>query len=368
MNRGLVFYDQSADQIEFYHAPRGQLALLGTLGPEGRQWSHLVAGPYDNTNFSGILLYERTTGESRFYMPNFNGRTFTLGFRTDHSGWRTNWTQIIGGHFGGVASEPATPGRSALLRRRDGNGRVLSNSGSLEERNSAHRAALAPHAHRLARIMDADRAGTVRRRRHHRSALLRGGDRYGRLLYRGQSGTVRELAVHSGWRTSWSQIVPGNFGGNSRTDLLFYDPGAHTGEFYATDQGQLQRLATHTDWRGSWNVIVPGDFAGTSRTSLLFYDAAAGTGSSLRHGRRAHGACQPQSRLAQDLVAHLGLRQRAPRRRRTLAASDSPDIRPGAGRPGHPLQLVTNSSATTVIASVPQPSGAESRPAVLEDI
>ncbi|MDX5418012.1 MAG: fibronectin type III domain-containing protein, partial [Hymenobacteraceae bacterium] len=81
------------------------------------------------------------------------------------------------------------------------------------------------------------------------------------------------------WRRSWAQIVPGNFGGNGYTDLLFYDAGAGTGEFYTTNgQGGINQIRQFTNWRRSWAQIVPGNFGGNGYTDLLFYDAGAGTG------------------------------------------------------------------------------------------
>ena len=36
-------------------------------------------------------------------------------------------------------------------------------------------------------------------------------------------GNISLLKKHTGWRKSWSLIVPGKFGGSGSTDLLFYD-------------------------------------------------------------------------------------------------------------------------------------------------
>ncbi len=86
------------------------------------------------------------------------------------------------------------------------------------------------------------------------------------------SGGLQPLRNHSGWRTTWNAIIPGNFGGDGRTDLLFYDRAAGQGEFYTTDgSGGLQPLRNHSGWRTTWNLIVPGNFGGDGRTDLLFY-------------------------------------------------------------------------------------------------
>ncbi len=51
-------------------------------------------------------------------------------------------------------------------------------------------------------------------------------------------------------------VIPG------LTDLVFYDRSSGQGEFYATDgQGGLAMIgATDTGWRTSWSLIVPGTF------------------------------------------------------------------------------------------------------------
>jgi hypothetical protein len=92
------------------------------------------------------------------------------------------------------------------------------------------------------------------------------------------SGGITLLKAQPGWRTTWDIIVPGNFGGSGRTDLLFYDRETGTGQFYSTDGGAIHELRTYTNWRTSWDLIIPGDFGGDGHTDLLFYDRRAGTG------------------------------------------------------------------------------------------
>jgi hypothetical protein len=92
-------------------------------------------------------------------------------------------------------------------------------------------------------------------------------------------GRVTFLDAHRTWRTTWTHIVPGNFGGGGFTDLLFYDAASGDGVFYRTDgRGGLDQLRSHPDWRTTWTYIVPGDFGGDGFTDLLFYDGSAGRG------------------------------------------------------------------------------------------
>jgi hypothetical protein len=75
------------------------------------------------------------------------------------------------------------------------------------------------------------------------------------------SGGMLLLQSHTGWRTTWTQIIPGNFGGDEHTDLLFFDPTAATGEFYKTDgHGGISRLTQNQGWNRTWQII-PGVYA-----------------------------------------------------------------------------------------------------------
>ena len=87
------------------------------------------------------------------------------------------------------------------------------------------------------------------------------------------SGNISLLRRHIRWRQSWSLIIPGNFGGDGSTDLLFYDPTTGEGEFYTTDgSGNISLLRNHGGWRTTWSLIIPGNFGGDGSTDLLFYD------------------------------------------------------------------------------------------------
>jgi hypothetical protein len=84
-------------------------------------------------------------------------------------------------------------------------------------------------------------------------------------------GAIELLRQHTDWRGSWNQIVPGNFGGGSNTDLLFYDAANGTGEFYTTENLRgIALLRQYTDWRRSWNQIVSGRFGGATLSNFTF--------------------------------------------------------------------------------------------------
>ena len=74
-------------------------------------------------------------------------------------------------------------------------------------------------------------------------------------------------------------IVPGNFGGDNATDLLFYASQSGVGEFFASNgEGELQLLSGSEGFTRGWDIIVPGDFGGDDWTDLFFYNADEGEG------------------------------------------------------------------------------------------
>jgi len=45
------------------------------------------------------------------------------------------------------------------------------------------------------------------------------------------------------------------------------------GVFYKTDgHGNIQLLNKETTWRKTWSIILPGNFGDNEYTDLLFYD------------------------------------------------------------------------------------------------
>jgi hypothetical protein len=108
-------------------------------------------------------------------------------------------------------------------------------------------------------------------------------------------GGISLLKRYSGWRSNWTHIIPGMFGGNPppslRPSFLFYD-GAGTGEFYTADAtGGIDLIRTYTGWQSAgkpWTHIIPGAFSAHYHgyDDLLFYDSA-GTGAFYTVGGQA---------------------------------------------------------------------------------
>jgi hypothetical protein len=96
------------------------------------------------------------------------------------------------------------------------------------------------------------------------------------------NGNLTPIKQHVDWDRDWDVIVPGNFGGSNHTDLLFYKRSTGTGYFASTDGlGNVSTIKQHSDWDRDWDAIIPGNFGGDSRTDLLFYKRS-GVGSFAR--------------------------------------------------------------------------------------
>jgi hypothetical protein len=119
-------------------------------------------------------------------------------------------------------------------------------------------------------------------------------------------GHIVHMSTHDLWDPGWDIIVPGNFGGDGHTDLLFYDRERGVGAFYATDgNGGIVPLAVHDSFRSSWDIILPGEFGGGGHTDLFFYDRAAGTGEFYATdggGGIAHLATHDYFRTSWDII------------------------------------------------------------------
>jgi hypothetical protein len=226
----LLFYDAAAGLGQFYATDgRGGIHLLREQPSLRTGWTHIIPGKFGGTGVStDLLFYDAAAGLGQFYAINGPGRISLLKQHTD---WPTSWKQIVPGRFRELPPSPA-PVTDLLVY------------------DSA--------------------AGTVE------FYAING------------PGSISLLKRHTGWGSGWTQIIPGNFGGSSSfTDLLFYDAAAGKGEFYTTNgHGELFPLNKYTGWRSSWTQIIPGQFRvppvspapPASVTDLLFYDAAAGTG------------------------------------------------------------------------------------------
>ena len=193
-----------------------------------RTWTHVIKGSFanpqvDTQNMTDLFCYDRNNGIGAFFATVKNGRlddgTLVVDGPHKIGGNQTfsrRWTHIINGPFA-----PPFPGGVQLLfyDAASGVGEFYATDGR------------------------------------------------GNLILKKQ---------HSGWRTSWTQIIAGRFG---RANLLFYDAANGTGEFYSVDNlGDIQLIRSFTNWRHSWHSIITGNFSSSPNDDLLFYDKGAGVG------------------------------------------------------------------------------------------
>ena len=215
--QGLLFYEGPSGTGELYKVNElGELALLRGYTGWRETWTKIIPGyfgsAYDSTD---LLFYEGPTGTGEFYASDGQGG---MSMMQTHTGWRETWTHIVPGNFRGADDTTDL----LFYEGPTGTGEFYATDGQ---------------------------------------------------------GGMSLLQTHTGWRETWTQIVPGNFdAATGMTDLLFYEAPTGTGEFYATDgQGGMSQMQMHTGWRSSWTQIIPGSFGGGVHTDLLFYEGETGT-------------------------------------------------------------------------------------------
>jgi hypothetical protein len=92
------------------------------------------------------------------------------------------------------------------------------------------------------------------------------------------SANIHLIRSTNGWRNSWHSIITGHFSSSQYDDLLFYDKGAGSGEFYKTDgNGGMTLFSEHDNWRNTWRQVLSGQFLQNSTyDGLLFYEESSG--------------------------------------------------------------------------------------------
>jgi len=281
---GLLFYDRDPRTVqgEFYTTDgKGGISLLRQQVGWRTSWTHIIPGKFGGGGtFTDLLFYDAAAGLGQFYKTDGQGGIHLL---REQPSLRTGWTHIIPGRFGGtgVSTDLLFYDAAAGLGQFyavNGPGRISLLKQYTDWRTSWTQ--IVP-----GRFRDLPPCPTPV------TDLLFYGAAAGTVEFWAINGpgSISLLKRHTGWGSDWTQIIPGKFGGSAGlTDLLFYDAAAGKGEFYATGgHGELFPLNKYTDWRTSWTYIVPGHFRVPPQspapppaavTDLLFYDASAGTG------------------------------------------------------------------------------------------
>jgi hypothetical protein len=86
---------------------------------------------------------------------------------------------------------------------------------------------------------------------------------------------LEPLRFAGDWRRSWSQIIPGRFGGNTGTDLLFYDRAGQWETYAVAADGRLSFIQSTAGLPANCSQIVTGHFTGGAHMDVLLYNEGA---------------------------------------------------------------------------------------------
>ncbi len=284
---GLLFYEQSSGFAEFYETDgAGGIALLHQHTDWRGSWTQVVAGSFGGTGFSGLLLYDQQAGFGAFYDTDGQGNLIKLA---EYDGWRTTWTHIIAGRF--IESES-----SSLLFYDQSAGFGAIYATNYDATDGALSMTL------LAEYDDWRTGWT-----HilpgefwpHDPVITdlffyEGSSRYGETYASAGDGGITLFGSHPNLPAA-TTIIPGVFGGWGWTNLLFYDAQSGHGTFQDLDgsTARWSSIEDHNEWRRTWDIIVPGNFwmadeedrhfADGGFTDLLFYDRGNGYGEFYLH-------------------------------------------------------------------------------------
>ncbi len=278
MYSDLLFYEGSDGVVDVYLTKNGSMDRQRYEIDWGINWTHLVNGTFFVTgnSISQLILYDAVSGTVRIkeiiVRTIYGGGEETLLHEIPN--WRPGWSQIVVSSAnnyilfydavqGVLEAYTLSPGSPWLtLQNRFAN--LSTNWKQIVPGNFG-----GPFGTDL---LCYDAAAGV-------------GEFY--ALSFTTVGSISLLNKISGWKTTFKQIVPGNFSGSDQTGLLCYDPAGLVGDFYSVDKGTIQLLEANTGWRSTWDLIVPGNFSDGKYTDLLFYDRNNGIGQFYRTN---HGA------------------------------------------------------------------------------
>ena len=89
---GLFFYAQSSGAGEFWRTNgQGEIAFVSRAGDFPTMWTHIIAGAFYRADRTGLLCYDQHSGFAVFYDVSDDGR---LVSKREHNGWRPSWTHL----------------------------------------------------------------------------------------------------------------------------------------------------------------------------------------------------------------------------------------------------------------------------------
>ncbi len=263
----LLFYERATGTGAFYVVDgSGGVFLMQEHAGWRTSWTHIVVGDFGGGIANDLLFYERSSGSAEIYATDGAG---AIGLLSQFSGWRRTWAQVVTGSFGG-------PGRSDLLLYDRAAGEIellaidaAAGGISLLGRQTGERRSWSL----IAALPSGQGTGTE----------LAFYDGAGGLLERRRpdgNGGLPVVGRHRDVGRGWTHMVSGRFGGATGSDLLLYDRTSGRAVVYAlADGGGIELVREESGWRRTWTQLVTGQFGGGgAATDVLFYDRATGTG------------------------------------------------------------------------------------------
>ncbi len=181
-------------------------------------WSLLVAGNFGGPRGTDVFAYRRETGEGQFFAVE-DGALSALA--APIAGLSGNWSSIVSGNFG-----QGETGTDALLCYDQAQGRLEC------------------------------------------------------MTYTRETNALVALGAPStGWSTTVSQMLTGEFGAVGHTNVVLYDPVQGRLEFLDGDFPAPGRIGPPVqEVGGGWTHLVAGGFQEDGGDALVLYDAGAGRG------------------------------------------------------------------------------------------
>lgn len=254
---GLFFYSAHSKWGEIYETDgKGGLRLVKRHEDLGH-WSHIIPGHFGGDGLTDLLFYNSVNCKTSFYVTESTGELRHLKTHTD---WRRSWDFIIPGHFG---SEEFTDLffynahlGSGEFCATDGTGSII----KLKTISDLHRAwtQIIPIEFWNAKFTclifyDA----TSGRAEAHWPRRMKKRDGSTEFLF----DLFKE---YTPWNRDWTRIVPFRFSEyHPRSGLLFYSsPRGYSESYSCNTDGTLIPFRKHTSWRTDWRWILPGNFGG----------------------------------------------------------------------------------------------------------
>ena len=246
----LLFYDKNSGVAQFYNVDaQGHISQLSN-NTYSTGWTHIIPGSFvAGSADTALLFYNSSSGLAQFYSTDGQGNIFQLS--SNH--YSAGWTHIIPGWF--TIFRPGGAGEStmALLFYNSGSGlaQFYSTDGQGGITQLSNNTYSAGWTHIIPGSFVAGYSNT---------ALLFYNSNSGLAQFYstdGQGG-INQLSSTT-YSKDWTFIVPCHLGA-TYTDLLFYNRSSGLGQFYVPDgQGGINQLSSHTGWRTSWAEIVSVD-------------------------------------------------------------------------------------------------------------